>query len=77
VGGGVSDDKPLVWFERPPMPALVLRVQIETSEPEFYIEAESDEDEQALRCWLQTKPSAIADLPAELADLLDELQEAA
>ena len=61
----------------PPMPALVVRVEIEAQAPEFYLEARTDEDERSLRRWLGTNPRAIAELVTQLEGILDDLREAA
>jgi len=74
-----SDDRPLWRYIdlSPPIPSLVVRVELESSEAEFYIEAACDEDEQAFRGWLRTNPSAVVDLADEVREILDDLVDAA
>jgi hypothetical protein len=61
----------------PPIPALVVRVDIEAAEPEFYIECATDEDERSLRRWLRTNPPAVAELVEGIGEILDDLRDAA
>ena len=46
------------WIDdSPPVPALVVRVEIEAEGPEFYLDCGTDEDERSLRSgWARTRP---------------------